>query len=57
MPEPIEILAEEDILRTYRDHANCCVTKSMGFDRFIDTIRSIEHFWLTIVRLPNGAHT
>lgn len=45
--------AEEDILRTYDLHANCYVTKPVDLDRFIEVVKSIDDFWLTIVRLPH----
>jgi chemotaxis family two-component system response regulator Rcp1 len=44
--------AEEDILRMYNQHANCYITKPIDFDQFIEVIKSIENFWLTIVKLP-----
>jgi len=44
--------ADEDILRSYDLHANCYITKPVDFDRFISVVKSIEDFWLTIVRLP-----
>jgi chemotaxis family two-component system response regulator Rcp1 len=44
--------AEEDILRMYDQHANCYITKPIDFDQFIDVIKSIEEFWLTLVKLP-----
>jgi chemotaxis family two-component system response regulator Rcp1 len=44
--------AEEDIMRTYDLHANCYVTKPVDLDQFITIVKSIEDFWLTIVRLP-----
>lgn len=44
--------AEEDVLRSYDLHANCYVTKPVDLDRFITIVRSIEDFWLTVVRLP-----
>jgi CheY-like chemotaxis protein len=43
---------EEDILRAYSRHVNCYVTKPIDIDRFIEAVRSIEEFWLTVVRLP-----
>jgi DNA-binding NarL/FixJ family response regulator len=46
--------AEEDILKTYNLHANCYVTKPLDLDQFMKVVRSIEDFWLTIVKLPNG---
>lgn len=44
--------AEQDILATYELHANCYVTKPVDLDQFIKVVRSIETFWLTIVKLP-----
>lgn len=45
--------AEEDIIRAYDLHANCYITKPIDLDQFIQVIRSIQEFWLTIVRLPS----
>jgi two-component system, chemotaxis family, response regulator Rcp1 len=44
--------AEEDIIRAYDLHANCYIAKPIDLDHFIQVIKSIEEFWLTIVRLP-----
>ncbi len=53
---PVVILttsqAEEDIFRTYNLHANCFITKPVDFGQFIKVVKSIEEFWLTIVKLP-----
>jgi chemotaxis family two-component system response regulator Rcp1 len=53
---PVVILttseAEQDILRSYDLHANCYVTKPVDLERFITVVRSIEDFWLAIVKLP-----
>ncbi len=47
---------EADVLKTYDLHANCFITKPIDLGEFIKVVRSIEDFWLTIVRLPpNGA--
>jgi CheY-like chemotaxis protein len=47
--------AEEDILRAYDLHANCYINKPVDFDRFMEVVRHIEGFWLTVVKLPpNG---
>ena len=46
--------AEEDILRSYRLHANCYVTKPVDLDQFFAAINSIEDFWLNLVQLPCG---
>ena len=43
---------EADVLKAYNLHANCYVTKPVNVDEFIDKVRSIETFWLTIVKLP-----
>ncbi|MEN3364627.1 MAG: hypothetical protein V7606_1901 [Burkholderiales bacterium] len=53
---PVVILtssqADEDIARAYELHANCYISKPVGFEQFTDIVRSIESFWLTIVNLP-----
>ena len=56
---PVVILtsskSEEDVFRTYNLHANAYVAKPMGLNEFMATVRSIEDFWLVIVKLPpNG---
>jgi CheY-like chemotaxis protein len=45
--------AEEDILRSYSLHANAYVSKPVDFEHFIDAIRQIDNFFLTLVHLPN----
>jgi CheY-like chemotaxis protein len=53
---PVVILtiskAEEDVLKTYNLHANCFITKPLDLNQFVTVIKSIEDFWLTIVKLP-----
>lgn len=44
--------AEEDILRSYQLHANAYVTKPVDFERFIDVVRQIDEFFVTVVKLP-----
>ncbi len=44
--------AEEDIARCYDHHANCYITKPLDFTQFMEVTRTINEFWLTIVRLP-----
>lgn len=44
--------ADEDILRSYNLHANAYVTKPVDFDRFVDVIRQIDDFFISVVRLP-----
>jgi len=43
---------DEDVLHAYNLHANCYVTKPLDFDKFMEAVRSIEEFWLSMVRLP-----
>jgi len=54
---PVVILttsqAEEDILKAYNCNANCYISKPVDLDQFIKVVRSIEDFWLTIVKLPS----
>ncbi len=45
--------AEQDIIMTYEQHANCYITKPVNLEQFIRVVRTIEDFWLEIVRLPN----
>jgi two-component system, chemotaxis family, response regulator Rcp1 len=44
--------SEQDILKTYNLHANCYITKPVDLEQFIEVVRGIEDFWLTIVKLP-----
>jgi CheY-like chemotaxis protein len=44
--------AEEDVLRGYELHANAYVTKPVDFDRFIEVVRKIDDFFVTVVKLP-----
>ena len=53
---PVVILtssqAEEDILRSYRLHANCFITKPVDLEQLTKVVHGIEQFWFTLVRLP-----
>jgi|SRR6187200_588343 CheY-like chemotaxis protein len=44
--------AEEDILRSYRLHANCFITKPADLEQLTRVVQGIEQFWFTLVRLP-----
>jgi two-component system response regulator len=46
--------AEEDILRSYKLHANAFVSKPVDLEQFVDAIRQIDDFFLTVVRLPRN---
>ena len=45
--------SEKDILASYDNYANCYITKPVDLDRFMDVVRTIEDFWISIVKLPN----
>jgi chemotaxis family two-component system response regulator Rcp1 len=53
---PVVILttssAEEDILQSYQLHANCYITKPVDLDQFLKVVKTIDNFWLAIVKLP-----
>jgi CheY-like chemotaxis protein len=53
---PVVILttssSEEDILRSYKLHANAFVTKPVDVNQFISAVRQIDEFFLSVVRLP-----
>jgi len=46
--------AEEDVLRSYQLHANAYVTKPVDFEGFIEAIKQIDHFFVSVVQLPPG---
>jgi CheY-like chemotaxis protein len=54
---PIVVLttseAAEDVLRSYDLHANAYVTKPVDFERFIEVVRMIDDFFVTVVKLPH----
>jgi len=57
MTIPVVILttsdSEEDVLRTYRLHANCYISKPVDLDGFLRVVQSIDDFWLSVVKLPH----
>ncbi|HEX7364715.1 MAG TPA: response regulator [Dehalococcoidia bacterium] len=44
--------AEEDIIKSYELHANCYITKPVDLEQFMEVVKAIENFWLTVVKLP-----
>ncbi|GAA0975366.1 Response regulator rcp1 [Nocardioides aquaticus] len=54
---PVAVLttsaAESDVSRTYDLGANCFLTKPVDLDQFVHVVRSIDDFWLGLVRLPS----
>ena len=57
MSIPVVILttsdAEADILRSYQLHANCYITKPVDLEGFLTVVKSIDSFWLSVVKLPH----
>jgi len=53
---PVVILttsaSEKDILQSYQFHANCYITKPVDLDGFLEVVKSIDNFWLSVVKLP-----
>jgi len=58
---PIVILttsrAEQDIVAAYTLYANCYIQKPVDLNKFLEIVRAIEDFWLTIVALPPAPKT
>jgi chemotaxis family two-component system response regulator Rcp1 len=58
---PVVILttsaSEEDILRSYQLHANCYITKPVDLNGFLKVVRSIDDFWLSVVKLPHESRS
>ena len=56
---PVAVLttsaAEADVIRSYDVGANCYLTKPVELDQFLTVVRSVEDFWLGLVRLPRRA--
>jgi CheY-like chemotaxis protein len=45
--------AEEDILRSYDLHANAFISKPVDFDRFLEVVRQVDQFYISVVTLPS----
>ena len=58
---PVVILttsaSEKDILRSYRLHANCYITKPVDLAGFLKVVKSIDNFWLSVVKLPHDVRS
>jgi chemotaxis family two-component system response regulator Rcp1 len=58
---PVVILttsaSESDIRRSYRLHANCYIAKPVDLEGFLKVVRSIDNFWLSVVKLPGEPHS
>jgi CheY-like chemotaxis protein len=44
--------AEQDIIRSYSLHANAFISKPVNFEDFMEAIRQVDAFFLTLVKLP-----
>ncbi|MEA5049653.1 MAG: response regulator [Eubacteriales bacterium] len=53
---PVAILTtsklEQDIVKSYKLHANCYINKPVNLDSFFDVIKVFGEFWFSIVTLP-----
>ena len=53
---PVVILttspSERDVLEAYEHHANCYIVKPVGFENFVEAMKSIRQFWFSVVTLP-----
>lgn len=58
---PVVILttsaSEADILKSYMLHANCYITKPVNLDGFLKVVKSIDNFWLSVVKFPPEVHS
>jgi CheY-like chemotaxis protein len=58
---PVVILttssSDTDIARSYQSHANCYITKPVNLEGFLKVVRSIDDFWLSVVKLPRAEHS
>jgi len=56
---PVVILttsaSETDIQGSYQRHANCFITKPVDLEGFLKVVKSIDNFWLSVVKLPRVA--
>lgn len=48
--------AECDVLKSYSSHANCYLVKPVDVDSFFEQVRSLEGFWLAVVKFPPQSH-
>ena len=46
--------SDKDVLLSYKNHANCFITKPLDVNNFLTIVSSIESFWINIVKLPKN---
>ena len=44
--------SETDVLESYKNHANCYISKPVDLEKFFDMVQKIENFWISVVQLP-----
>ena len=44
--------SDTDILKAYKNHVNCFITKPIDVLDFMNIVAQIENFWIEIVKLP-----
>ncbi|MFO8146419.1 MAG: response regulator [Bacteroidota bacterium] len=53
---PVIILStsssQEDVMNSYKNYANCYITKPVDASDFLKVVSSIESFWISVVQLP-----
>jgi two-component system, chemotaxis family, response regulator Rcp1 len=53
---PVAVLStstyEDDIIKSYQQHANCYITKPVDLVEFMDIAKTLQHFWFDLVKLP-----
>ena len=58
---PVVILttssSDADVLQSYQLHANCYISKPVDLDGFLKVVKSIDSFWLSVVKLPREPHS
>ncbi len=56
---PVVILttsdSEEDIMKSYKLHANSYIKKPVDFFQFLEVVKEVQNYWFSIVRIPNNA--
>lgn len=48
--------AQKDISESYKSYANCYISKPVDLDKFMEIVRSIEDFWISLVKLPSRVY-
>ncbi|MCK9294288.1 MAG: response regulator [Desulfobulbaceae bacterium] len=46
--------SQEEIMNSYRLHANCFISKPVDLNRFFEMVRAIDSFWFSVASLPQA---